>query len=52
MTTFFQSTSQEAVLRVYEDLNCGAESLNKQQVGRWVGPRVGGWVMRVPYVRW
>ena len=32
-TTFKLATSMEAVLRVYEDLNCGAEALNKQQVG-------------------
>ncbi|GAB4819579.1 hypothetical protein N2152v2_006625 [Parachlorella kessleri] len=42
VTTFFQTTSQEAVLRVYEDLNCGAESLNKQQIRRAVygGPYI------------
>lgn len=36
-TKFTKSTSEAAVLRVYEDLNCGAENLNKQQVGGWVG---------------
>lgn len=31
-TKFLRGTTEEAVLRVYEDLNCGAECLNKQQV--------------------
>ncbi len=33
VSTFDASTTQKAVLRVYEDLNCGAAYLNKQQVG-------------------
>jgi hypothetical protein len=32
VSTFDASTTQKAVLRVYEDLNCGAANLNKQQV--------------------
>lgn len=32
-TKLLPSTTEEAVLRVYEDLNAGAEQLNKQQVG-------------------
>ena len=32
VTTFDEGTSEEAVLRVYEDLNCGSENLTRQQV--------------------
>lgn len=31
VTVFKSTTSEAAVLRVYEDLNCGADNLNKQQ---------------------
>ncbi|EFN55812.1 hypothetical protein CHLNCDRAFT_145316 [Chlorella variabilis] len=41
-TKLLPSTTEEAVLRVYEDLNAGAEQLNKQQIRRAVfgGPYI------------
>ncbi|PSC74508.1 hypothetical protein C2E20_2159 [Micractinium conductrix] len=42
VTTFDEGTSEEAVLRVYEDLNCGSENLTRQQVRRavYAGPYI------------